>query len=786
MTHRGRLLVFSRLALAAAVTAAVVQPLLWPEPGAPIALIEPGTSACEPESDALTGTLQTDALAGALRAVETRVGPCRTLPAGDPEAVAGVVAANGPEIAAARALVVVAAREDTEYARAAATARDRLGARLVLLGPGRPPAAGAGTAGAGPRLRWETGAPREGEAADLRLDLPPGVSPSEGEPRLFEDGREVTGEARIDRAAGGWRVAGLRPENGSRLAARFADRAEAALIARVAPAAAAVALAPAPGDRAGEVAERLTRLTAGRIPFRAGPEVPAGAALAALSVEALFSLPPDRREALLARARAGLGLLLFPDDPLRGYTEGEEALLAGISPFTPSRLAFGAGDVALRLIVVLLDTSQSMNFPSWKMEDARDDAVATLRALRDTDRFAVVTFGHEVRSTEETYSPRTADRAAQFLEYTTADGRQTRLLDALEEALRICAGEGNRAIPVRHVIVVSDGDEVPRRADADWQRLAARLTRERVTLTTVHIGERTSSRLSELTAAVPGARMEAPRRGELRAVFTREVLRSFELVEEQVRRMSGPPPAPPAGEGYVARFDPEAAALRAALDAPEELPRAGAYRPGSPAGDATTLFRLADGTPLAALRAEGAGFVGYWNGAIAAPDDAATGEWRASDLGARAAAALFRLLARPVDPSASPRAELAGPFRDGRRRLTITDGAGGDVGVAGAKVDLPGWTAREIGCGLFDLMPAPTAENPARGAVLLADGASIRFAAPSDQPEPRAGAAGVQWLRADEPRATPWPPSGAWWVVAVVLGLVHLFLARAALEGAGG
>ncbi|MDW5595524.1 VWA domain-containing protein, partial [Conexibacter stalactiti] len=175
---------------------------------------------------------------------------------------------------------------------------------------------------------------------------------------------------------------------------------------------------------------------------------------------------------------------------------------------------------------LVLDRSSSMNDlaggvdPKIAMARAAAQSALELTA-RDEDELAVVAFDAVARDLLPLQRTTTGNAGAigELIDGLDADGG-TNILRGLE---RGAAQLARSAAPVRHLILLSDGVS----EEGDYEPLLARLRQERITLSTVALGQDADTALMRRLARSAGGRFYAvPDARELPRVFARETRRS--------------------------------------------------------------------------------------------------------------------------------------------------------------------------------------------------------------------------------------------------------------------
>lgn len=136
------------------------------------------------------------------------------------------------------------------------------------------------------------------------------------------------------------------------------------------------------------------------------------------------------------------------------------------------------GDGQSAAVVILVDCSGSMDYPSSKMRGAREATAAAVDTVRDGVAFAVVAGTHEAREvfpgdgTLAIASPETRARARESLRRLTAAGG-TAMGTWLTKADQLFLTR--RDIPIRHAILLTDGNNEHETA-AELERAIGRVT----------------------------------------------------------------------------------------------------------------------------------------------------------------------------------------------------------------------------------------------------------------------------------------------------------------------
>ncbi|MFB7383742.1 VWA domain-containing protein [Kitasatospora purpeofusca] len=140
--------------------------------------------------------------------------------------------------------------------------------------------------------------------------------------------------------------------------------------------------------------------------------------------------------------------------------------------------ASAGGDGQSAAVVILVDCSGSMDYPSSKMRGAREATAAAVDTVRDGVAFAVVAGTHEAREvfpgdgTLAIASPETRARARESLRRLTAAGG-TAMGTWLTKADQLFLTR--RDIPIRHAILLTDGNNEHETA-AELERAIGRVT----------------------------------------------------------------------------------------------------------------------------------------------------------------------------------------------------------------------------------------------------------------------------------------------------------------------
>ncbi len=578
--------------------------------------------------------------------------PVSTVPLlGGPENLVTAEALEGPDVAEAGAPVALSVRYRAARATAAtirlAEGGETLARREATLTGGGPHLAAlpAVTLAAGPHLLVATLSPlaptapiAEGDpvpgddaaALALRADEPP-------PPLLLSDASDSAGAAFLRRALAAQGVA----------------------VETCAPATLA----------AGDLGER--RVVIWDSPDAAMPDGAAGA------TGALLARFVRRGGGLLAVA--GQGGLVGPAGALADVLPADVAPPAPEAPASePTKPAERPAppkprevEVVKVGLVLVVDTSGSME--GRKIQLAREAAIATLETLRPGDRFGVVAV-----SDDASWVIRPEEDLALHGRDGWRDGRDA----TIARIARLAAGGGTNLFPgiarardslrplpvgIRHVVLLSDGHDVNVR---DWRSLAEEMARERITLSTIGVGEEFDPRLLTSLAGWGGGYFD----------FTDDPERVPALVTGQARWAIGratpaqerpappaqPPPAPPMTEDPPAPPlgpPPEPVALRPGRPHPVtaglalgDLPPATRVRGATLRPGAIALLETAAGAPVLALGHAGDGRVLLAALDLGAESDAPLGRWPGWP-------ALLAQAVRFLGPAPSPAAVLVGEVR---------------------------------------------------------------------------------------------------------------------------
>ncbi len=305
-----------------------------------------------------------------------------------------------------------------------------------------------------------------------------------------------------------------------------------------------------------------------------GPEaVPTtAAALAAVLAVVLDDLPataltPAQMRALSEYVRLlGGGLLVVGGPHAFGPGGYGGTALEGVLPVSMDvrhRVA-----IPTMAVILVLDASGSMGSFGGeiaKVELAKEAAQAVVDLLGERDLIGVIAFDQDpqwlVRPTEASRREKILSQVSRI----TAGGG-TNLYPALEEAYRALRGAGAK---VKHVIVLSDGQTDP----GDFERLVGRMTRAKITVSSVTIGTDSDREFMRDLAAWGGGRYYFTRDlYTIPQIVTAEAVlatRAY-LIEERFRPL-GSPGSPlltgllplPALRGYVATAAKPSATIHA-------------------------------------------------------------------------------------------------------------------------------------------------------------------------------------------------------------------------------
>ncbi len=215
-------------------------------------------------------------------------------------------------------------------------------------------------------------------------------------------------------------------------------------------------------------------------------------------------------------------------------------------------------DEPLVALVLVIDHSGSMggffDDDAGKLNYAKRGAQAALTVVRPVDELGVIAFDDFVNWTvplRPLGKPEEAHRRIEGIQ----PGTSTRMYPALLAA-RDALARSKAAL--KHVVVLTDGHSLP----GDFAGIAARLARERVTVSTVGVGRDADGKLLSALAGATGGRYYASVPAEsLPFIFDREAQLAARaaLVEETFRpRQAGasdllkPLPQAPPLRGYVA------------------------------------------------------------------------------------------------------------------------------------------------------------------------------------------------------------------------------------------
>lgn len=315
-------------------------------------------------------------------------------------------------------------------------------------------------------------------------------------------------------------------------------------------------------------------------------------------------------------------------------------------------------DEAPRILLVLaIDRSGSML--GEKMLQAKEAALASARTLGEGDLVAVLAFDEEahwvVEPTSATAAATLADRVSRL-----QAGGGTDVHAALVAVADRLVG---LKIPVRHVVLMTDG-QTP---TADFRAQVERLAADGVTVSTVGLGaEFDGALLANIAGWGHGRFYFTERAGEIPRIFTAEARRAAAGAPAPRARPSpaaGPVPTRVPEFLPVVPVEPDPS-----LEGLDAWPDAGGACGREPRPGARLLLRAAQ-RPLLAVCRRSLGRVA----AFAAPlDGTRGGKWTSWDRFPRFAAQAVRVLMRPE--AAGPSIEIA-PVGDSRRVLVRAPGA---------------------------------------------------------------------------------------------------------------
>lgn len=300
---------------------------------------------------------------------------------------------------------------------------------------------------------------------------------------------------------------------------------------RVGPPARALIVEGAPG-RAGTLPSKLA--AAGFAATATAPQQLGGAALAQTDLVVLADLPARaltaaQQSSLAGAVRGdGVGLLVLGGEhslSLGGWAGTPLDALLPVESLRPGGVR--RRRLALQLV---LDRSSSMNDLAGGVEPkvamARAAARSALRlTARDENELGIVAFDAVARDLVPLQRTSAANAGAigELIDRLDADGG-TNVLRGLERG--VSQLERSDA-PVKHLILLSDGVSEP----ADYEPLLRRMRDDRITLSTVALGQDADAALMRRLARAAGGRFHAvPDARRLPRVFAQEARRSASSV----------------------------------------------------------------------------------------------------------------------------------------------------------------------------------------------------------------------------------------------------------------
>ena len=435
-------------------------------------------------------------------------------------------------------------------------------------------------------------------------------------------------------------------------------------------------------------------LEAQRLPVATLPGLGLGSALAPTATppdavlidsDAAAALPPATAEALAARVKDGLGLVLLAGTDAAAWARVAGSPLAGVLPLTPLppppepppppppppperepdpvESPDPTGDPGLRAerrpeealpisLLLVIDRSGSMAGPKLTM--AIEGARRAAATLSRHDRVGIITFADDATLDVPMAPSRRLGVLGMRLAGLQADGN-TDIYAALVKAREVLSRED---APIRHLIVLTDGQQTARRAV--FSHLIEGLGRDGITLTAVGLGYSHDEQLLKSIAmwAPRGRYVPADTEAQLPTIMTRDTqivtearrkeAEAMARIQDRNRPPPETPPTPPEeepvppppteveGEGTTPPSTPAAdgpAVVALELARPHEatahldragLPRVGAPRPARLRPGAVLLMtRGPDAAALAASR-WGLGRILVW---ALPPDAEGLGTW---------------------------------------------------------------------------------------------------------------------------------------------------------------
>jgi glucose-6-phosphate isomerase len=313
------------------------------------------------------------------------------------------------------------------------------------------------------------------------------------------------------------------------------------------------------------------------------------------------------------------------------------------------------------LLVMVVDRSGSMH--GEKLSAAKEAAIASAAALDPEDLVALVAFDAEPHWIVEPSPAGGREAIRERVSRLAAEGETDvhRALESVEKKI------SPLRVPVRHVIVLSDGITPA----ADFRDLVERMARVGITVSSVGLGNDFDGTLMANIASWGGGRFYFTERpGEVPRIFTTEARRAAAGAPPRPTRAPPKPVPPPPVPKALEVLPVLAGAPDPATDGFETWPEVRGACGAEPAESSRVLLH-AGARPLLASRRAGLGRVA----AFAAPLDGERARtWASWDPFPRFAAQLLRALMRTEEPG--PSVEIgeegdrgrAGRARDPRRR----------------------------------------------------------------------------------------------------------------------
>ena len=276
-----------------------------------------------------------------------------------------------------------------------------------------------------------------------------------------------------------------------------------------------------------------------------------------------------RMSALERYVRDGGGLLYIGGETTYGQSGYAGTALEHVLP-----VEFKAQEQRKDLaLVVCLDRSYSMKGRS--MELAKAATRAALAILEEQQQFGVIAFDSRPYETVPLQPVRSRHQAEDLIDRIQAGG-QTNIYPALATALRWLEGAEP---PLRHVILLSDGDTAP----ADFERLMQRMAAAGISVSTVAVGPAADRELMSAIARWGGGRAYYADNPEaVPQIFVEDTLNASRstLVEEPVRAVVKHPVEALRGIDFAG------------------APMLRGFAKTKPRGDAEILLESASGAPL--------------------------------------------------------------------------------------------------------------------------------------------------------------------------------------------